>query len=228
MIKKLFCALFALLFICITLCACNDNKKETNTSKESEKTISDTNNSENISNNTFAQDGFISSDALIIKEGNYELHTMSANYIGEEAAKTAWWYEYTTTDQNPCDFSVWMPSDVNTMTTLQVLVGVINLKETPQTFSDRVDSALFNNDKKVDKNTNITIMQVNPKQFTTDGYQVPSTLAVPIDKGQEGKIAFMIDLNKDLLKSKSLILKFKIDEDEYKIDLSSNMKERTI
>ena len=237
MIKKALALIFAVLFISLALVSCGSNPKD-ETTYTTDRGLSETDtvsagasqndgNDANSRQEVTTKDGatVVTGDAMIIKTGDYEIHKSSAEYLTDDQMSSAWYYEYTDTTENPCDFQIWMTSNVSTMTTIQVKVGIINLSD-ERVMTDLVRTQAVHNSKKAG---DVSILQMNPGQTTTDGYQVPSYEAVPLKQGEETDIVFMFDVKKSFLNDgKDFYLKFTIDEDEYIIDLGADLKPRTI
>ena len=235
MLKKALLILLSVILISLSLVSCSKNDggstKDQSTLVTQGAVINgdDSNDETKVMETAENKDGatIVTEDALIIKPGDYEIHTTDCEYLSDDAISTAWFYEYTDSLDSPCDFQVLVPSNTGTMTTAQITMGLMNLKNEERTLSDLVKAELYHAGKK--QKAAVTVMQYNPGQVTTDGYQVPSTMPAEIKQGEEVKIAFFTDIEKKFLgDGKDLDLKFTLGGDEYIIELASRLKERTM
>lgn len=216
--------------ILISCTACGSNKE---TSEKSSESVS-SNAGEQIKETqkemptVTTRDGatLITKDSMVIKTGDYEILGSDCQYLTDEDMSTAWFFEYTDSTESPCDFQIWMPSNVSEMTTVQAKVTVMNLSTEERIMTESASPLVLHDSKKA--SDNITVMQFNPNQVTTDGYQVPSTTPVTLKQGDQADICFMFDIKKsDMTDGKPLELRFNVGADSYIIDLTADLQPRS-
>lgn len=230
MIKK---SVLILVLVCAVIMSCtacnskNDASSDTGKAGDSSSSVQQEQETKEMPTVT-TKDGstVITKDSMVIKTGDYEILGSDCQYLTDDDMSTAWFFEYTDSTESPCDFQIWMTSNVSTMTTVQAKVTVMNLSDEERTITDLVSSQVLHDGKKAADS--IMVMQINPNQVTTDGYQVPSTSPVALKQGEQADIVFLFDIKKsDMTDGKPLDLQFTINSDSYVIDLTTDLQPRT-